>query len=156
MTVELWELIARESIRDLVARYNANGDAGRLAQVYELFAPDATMELAGDGATDAGGAGSAEARTYRGLDEIRTIFTGAVESFREASDTRDLPGYVRHCVTTHQIDLVDRTHATGRCYFFVIRAQGLDHWGRYLDRYEERDGRWLFTYRKVTTDGWAS
>ena len=23
-----WELLARESIRDLVARYNANGDSG--------------------------------------------------------------------------------------------------------------------------------
>lgn len=142
--MELWELTARESIRDLVARYNANGDTGRLDQVFELFAPDATMEIAGDGV---------DVRAYRGLDEIRTIFTGAVESFREASDARARPGYLRHCVATHQIDLVERVRARGRCYFFVIRAQGLDHWGRYVDQYEERDGRWLFTYRKVTTEG---
>ena len=32
------ELIARESIRDLVARYNANGDSGRFDQVVELMA----------------------------------------------------------------------------------------------------------------------
>ena len=38
--MELWQLIARESIRDLVARYNANGDTGRFAQVRELFSPD--------------------------------------------------------------------------------------------------------------------
>ena len=36
--MELWELVARESIRDLVARYNANGDSGRFDQVLELFA----------------------------------------------------------------------------------------------------------------------
>jgi hypothetical protein len=142
--VELWELIAREGIRDLVARYNANGDSGRLAQVFELFVPDATMEIAGDGV---------DARTYRGIDEIKTIFTGAIESFRDEASTRSQPGYVRHCVTTHQIDLVDRQRATGRCYFFVVRTNGLDHWGRYVDEYEERNGRWLLRARKVTTEG---
>ena len=29
--MQLWELTARESIRDLVTRYNSNGDAGRFA-----------------------------------------------------------------------------------------------------------------------------
>jgi len=142
--MELWELMAREGIRDLVSRYNSNGDTGRLAQVFELFAPDATMQIGGDGG---------EARTYRGIEEIKTIFTGAVETFRETAGKRAQPGYVRHCIATHQIDLVDEEHAKGRCYFFVIRANGLDHWGRYLDDYEARDGRWLFSYRKVTTEG---
>ena len=32
-------------------------------------------------------------------------------------------------------------------------AHGLDHWGRYMDEYEQRGGRWVFTRRKVTTDG---
>lgn len=142
--MELWELTAREAIRDLVARYNANGDAGRIPQVLDLFAPDATMEIA---SADGG------ARTYRGRDEIETIFTAAIDTFREAAEHRSQPGYLRHCVATHQIDVVDEHHATGRCYYFVLRAQGLDHWGRYVDEYEQRDGRWLFMYRKVTTDG---
>jgi hypothetical protein len=142
--MELWELLARESIRDLVTRYNSNGDTGRLAQVFELFTPDATMEITSEGG---------ETRTYRGIEEIKTIFTGAMETFREASDKRAQPGYLRHCIATHQIDLGDQRHAKGRCYFFVIRANGLDHWGRYVDEYEERDGRWRFTYRKVTTEG---
>src|SRR3954454_4093763 len=62
--MEHWELAAREAIRDLVARYNANGDAGRFAPVVELFAPDAVMDV-GDGGT------------YTGHAEILTIFTGA-------------------------------------------------------------------------------
>ena len=43
--MEHWELSARESIRDLVARYNANGDSGRFDPMLALFAEDATMEL---------------------------------------------------------------------------------------------------------------
>jgi hypothetical protein len=143
-SMESWELLARESIRDLVTRYNSNGDSGRIPQVLELFTPDATMEITSEGG---------ETRTYRGIDEIETIFTGAIETFRAEADELSQPGYVRHCIATHQIDLGDRQHAKGRCYFFVIRANGLDHWGRYVDQYEERDGRWRFTYRKVTTEG---
>jgi SnoaL-like domain len=142
--MEPWELAAREGIRDLVTRYNSNGDSGRIAQVLELFAPDATMEITSEGG---------ETRTYRGMDEIETIFTGAIETLRAEADQRAQPGYLRHCVTTHQIDIGDGQHATGRCYFFVIRANGLDHWGRYVDEYEESDGRWRFSYRKVTTEG---
>ena len=145
--MELWELNARESIRDLVTRYNSNGDTGRVPQVIELFAPDATMDLlSGDGGV----------QTYRGPDEIATIFTGARDRFSSAADARGEPRYLRHCVFTHQIDFDDQTHARGRCYYQVLMAHGLDHWGRYFDEYEDRDGRWLFTNRKVTTDGRAA
>lgn len=146
--MELWELDARESIRDLVTRYNSNGDSGRFEQVMALFAPDAVMET--------GSGGDGEARTYRGIEEIRTIFTGAKDHFGAGFERKGTPAYLRHCVFTHQIDIVDRTHATGRCYFQVLMAHGLDHWGRYFDEYEQRDGRWVFTRRKVTTDGRVS
>lgn len=66
------------------------------------------------------------------------------------------PAYVRHSVSTHQIDFVDAGHATGRAYFHVIKAHGLDHWGRYLDRYQEIDGHWRFTFRRAAADGHAA
>src|SRR5437868_636115 len=62
--MEHWEVAARDAIRNLVARYNANGDSGRFPPVVELFAPDAVMDV-GDG------------RVYTGRDEILTVFTGA-------------------------------------------------------------------------------
>ena len=37
----------------------------------------------------------------------------------------------------------------------MITDVGLDHWGRYVDEYEMRDGRWVFTHRKVTMDGYV-
>jgi hypothetical protein len=50
--------------------------------------------------------------------------------------------HVRHSTTTHQIDLVDETHANGRLYFFVVTDIGLDHWGRYVDSYVSLNGQW--------------
>ncbi len=128
--------IAREAIRDLVARYNANGDSGRFAQVRELFTADAVMAIEGD-------------RSYSGIDEIMTIFTGT------KSNTSGKLTHVRHFTSTHQIDLIDATHATGRAYFAVLTDIGLDHWGRYVDTYTRTNGRWLFASRKVSVDGWS-
>ena len=59
-----------------------------------------------------------------------------------------------HCVLNHAIDLVDDRHATGEVYnvTYLLRAadggRQLDTWwGRYLDRYECRDGRWAIVHR---------
>jgi hypothetical protein len=134
--MELWELMARESIRDLVARYNANGDTGRFDHVMELFAEDAAMDVEGMG-------------LKTGLDEIRTVFTGA----RDGAIYGEHPVYVRHMTSTLQIDLVDEKRARGRCYYYVITDVGLDHWGRYIDEYETVDDTWRFAHRKITVDG---
>lgn len=142
--MELWELVARESIRDLVARYNANGDSGRFEQMLTLFADDGVMELV---------ATSGEVRRYEGVEEIATIFIGTKAGWDDAAAATHTPHHIRHFVATHQIDLVDATHATGRSYYAVIMGHGLDHWGRYLDDYEERDGRWRITHRRALSDG---
>lgn len=138
--MENWEVTAREAIRDVVTRYNANGDTGRFEQVMECFADDAVMITPGG--------------EYRGKDEILTIFTGAQDHLEAtAQATVAPPAYVRHHTSTHQIDLIDETHAKGRCYFNVITPIGLDHWGRYVDEYRVVDGRWLFSSRRVSVDG---
>jgi hypothetical protein len=62
---------------------------------------------------------------------------------------------MRHHTATLQIDLIDNTHARGRCYYQVLMHHGLDHWGRYIDEYEMHDGRWRFSRRRVTLDGYV-
>ncbi len=150
--MELWELIARESIRDLVARYNANGDSGRFEQMLSVFANDASMELVVDG----------DVRRYDGIDQVATIFTEAKDSFAKAADgsadrsraeNSGAQHHVRHFTATHQIDLVDESHARGRCYFLVLMPHGIDHWGRYIDEYGVRDERWVITRRRAQVDG---
>ena len=133
--MQLDDLLAREAIRDLVARYNAYGDSGLFDRMMELFAPDAVLEIRGS--------------PNEGHDEIRAVFTG-VADHTSAGDGG--PAYLRHCTSTHQIDLVDATTATGRCYFFVLTRVGLDHWGRYLDDYRMVDGEWRFARRRVLVD----
>ena len=133
--MDLWELIARESIRDLVARYNSNGDSGRFDQVLELFAPDAVMEIDG--------------RAYNGRDEIRTIFATAADAVQRWPE----PVIMRHNTATLQIDIASPTEASSRCYYYVIMSHGLDHWGRYIDDYGVIDGEWRFIRRREFWDG---
>jgi hypothetical protein len=137
--MEIWELLARESVRDLVARYNANGDTGRFDQVVELFAPNAIMDI-GDG------------QPKNGREEIRTIFTGALDGARFG----DHQVYLRHVTGTLQIDILDQATVRSRCYYFVITDVGLDHWGRYFDEFRLVDGAWKFSHRRVTVDGRSS
>lgn len=134
--MEIWELIARESIRDLIARYNANGDSGRYAQVAELFAADAVYEV--EGVTHLGAAG---------VFEVMTAAASAMGGGEGA------PSVVRHLTSTTQIDVADETHASARSYYLVVLPNGPDHWGRYLDTYCTIEGRWRFASRKVTLDG---
>lgn len=134
--MEGWELEAREDIRDLVARYNVNGDAGRIDALMTLFAEDAVMEVVGQ-------------RVYRGSTEIRALFTGATGD-GDAGDTVQL---LRHHVSTHLIDLEGHERASGRSYFVVYTRDGVDHWGRYLDTYRKVSQRWRFTSRRVEVEG---
>ena len=59
-----------------------------------------------------------------------------------------------HCILNHAIDVVDDTHARGEVYnvTYLLRPAGggrqLDTWwGRYVDRYECRNGRWAIVHR---------
>jgi hypothetical protein len=133
--LQVSDLLAREAIRDLVIRYNSYGDSGLFDRMIGLFAPDADLEINGV--------------AYHGIGELRRVFNGVRD---HTSRPGGRPAYLRHCTATHQIDLVDETTATGRCYFFVLTAVGLDHWGRYLDGYSVVDGEWRFTQRRVLTD----
>jgi uncharacterized protein (TIGR02246 family) len=139
--MEIWQLAARESIRDLVARYNASGDSGRFDETLALFTEDAVIEVV-------------PGRSYTGRDEIRSLFSGAAKTpAAPLSGESGRRGFLRHYTATHQIDLSGPDEARGRSYYAVLTEAGLDHWGRYVDRYVRRDDRWLFLHRHVTLDG---
>jgi hypothetical protein len=128
--MELWEVAARERIRDLVAHYNLAGDRGWVDDMMSLFAPDASLCI--DGVE------------HSGHDAIRSVFTDA---------KGPNPELVRHHTATLWIEVASPEQATARCYFQVLTVNGLDHWGRYTDRFGCVDGRWLFTHRAVRVDG---
>src|SRR3954469_25986280 len=113
--METWELVARECIRDTVARYNHAGDAGRFDDMVACFADDGEL-------TVVGGA------THHGRDALRRFFSGV-------GDTAPGFTHLRHCVTNLLIDVESASSATAASYFEVITDIGLDHWGRYRDAF---------------------
>jgi len=134
--VELTELVARESIRDIVARYNSLGDSGRVGEMMALFADDARLEVPGRDPLE-------------GVAAIRDFFLSVTEAAPDAAPLRSL----RHHTATHRIELETATTARGSCYFAVYTQDGLDHWGCYKDTYRLCAGSWLFSSRTVRLDG---
>ncbi|MFN8025598.1 MAG: nuclear transport factor 2 family protein [Acidimicrobiia bacterium] len=138
--MELWEIDAHVQIRNLVATYNANGDSGRFDEMVQVFSPDGVLEAGGG--------------THRGRDAIIRFLTGVADGPAATPSAAPPPrSYVRHMVATHKIDVLSADEATGYAYYQVITKIGLDHWGRYFDRYENVDGTWLIAHRRATTDG---
>ena len=134
--MEIWEVVARESIRATLARYNAAGDRGQLAELAGCFAPDGVLRFTRDDEA----VGPAEIER-----QLSELTLRAKESGRSK--------YVHHHVSALDIELTSQTEARVRSYFHVITERGLDHWGRYDDIVVDCGDRWLIKDRRVSTDG---
>jgi SnoaL-like domain len=131
----MWELVARERIRDTLARYNWSGDAGRLEGLSEAFCTDGVLEIRGF-------------EPLSGRSEI-VRFLGGVTGGIAAGSAKPI---VRHNVTNVSfIELASDT-AQVASYFTVITNIGLDHCGRYRDTLVPVGDAWLIKHRKVSTD----
>jgi hypothetical protein len=135
----MWELVAREHIRDMLARYNWSGDAGRIDDLAETFCADGVLEIRG-------------AEPLRGRAAI-VGFLGEVTGNVAAST--DLTPIVRHNVTNVLFNEVTTDRAQVSCYFAVVTHIGLDHIGRYRDTLVPDGDTWRIKHRKVSTD-WAA
>lgn len=140
--MQVWELSARENVRDLIARYNAYGDGGKMAELMELFAEDAVMDMDGD--------------VYEGREAIAGGFRSAGRDFvayaKQSGAPRDLP-VIKHYTATSVITVEAADTARCQSYFLVLMHQGLDHWGTYTDVFREIDGRWYIQDRRVKVEG---
>jgi hypothetical protein len=136
--MDVEELIAREEIRTLIARYNHAGDRGRLDELLACFGQDGVMELEG-------------IAPLQGRAAIRRHLAGVMESFAAATERAIL----RHHVSSVSIELVSPLEARAHSYFAVFTEVGLDHWGRYTDHFACMDGCWHIAHRRVRVDGAA-
>lgn len=137
--MQMWELAAREQIRDTLARYNWSGDAGRLDGLAETFCTDGVLEIRG-------------VDPLRGRREI-TAFLGGVTG-RVATDG-DVKPIVRHNLANVLFTALTPSEARVSSYFTVVTHIGLDHCGRYRDTLVPADGTWMIKHREVSTD-WAA
>ncbi len=153
-------MVARESIRDLIARWNYSGDARRMDEMVMVLAPDAEFQ-------------AVDGDVLRGREAVLRFLTGVGRDDGEAPadprpaphDGRYLPAgtrpSIRHFTSNPRITFESETRAQVRTYYAVLSSFGLDHWGRYIDEVGVVDGEWLITKRVITTDGvdpegWAS
>lgn len=117
---------AHIQIQQLAQRYAFAVDARDLDTVVSLYVPDIAR-------ADMAGSGRAELKKL--LDERMKLFYRTM-----------------HQVVAHAIDLVDADHATGKVYTRAEHERG-DEWIDmavcYFDRYERRDGTWLFASRSL-------
>ena len=134
--MEPWELGARENIRETIARYAHAADTGRFDELASLFAPEGVLEVANE-------------PPLVGRDAIREYLEGVGVALAGATTVP----LIRHHTSSVSIDVVGPDEARARCYFLAITEHGVDHWGRYRDRYVPDGDRWLFAHRFVRTDG---
>lgn len=137
--MEMWELIAREQIRDTLARYNWSGDAGRLDGLAETFCADGVLEIRGF-------------EPLRGRSQIVSFLSGVTGTVARKVDVRPV---VRHNVANVMFTALTRDAAHVSSYFTVVTNVGVDHVGRYRDTLVPDGDSWLIKHRKVSTD-WAA
>ena len=133
--MDVWELAAREEIRELVARYAHLADSGRFEEMVALFAENGVLEIDGR-------------EPVRGRHALLEFLNGVRESPRGR--------FIRHHVSSVRITVSAPGVAEGSSYFLVLTERGPDHWGRYRDRYALQGDRWVFTRRRVRVDRLAS
>jgi ketosteroid isomerase-like protein len=116
-------VVARDAIRQLVARYAVSVDARDLDTLVGLFVDDVQV-----------------GRDTSGRVALRSSFRASLSAV----------GVTILQVGTHVIDLVDADHATGIVYCSGQIQEG-DDWIHqsilYRDTYERRDGTWYFVRR---------
>jgi SnoaL-like domain len=138
--MQMWELVAREQIRDTLARYNWSGDAGRIDDLTRTFCADGVLEIRGR-------------QPLRGRTEIAAFLGGVTGSVATAADVKPV---VRHNVANVLFTGLTPDQAQVSCYFTVFTHIGLDHFGRYRDALVPDGDSWLIKHRKVTTDWTAA
>ncbi|MCX2929847.1 nuclear transport factor 2 family protein [Mycobacterium sp. CVI_P3] len=133
--MQMWEVVAREGIRDTLALYNWSGDAGRIEELTESFCPDGQLEVRGI-AVVTGRAAIAE-------------FLGGVTAPPAIAGVKRI---VRHTLTNIRFTELTPERAQVSSYFTVFTEIGLDHYGRYRDVLTPVAGNWLIARRFVSTD----
>jgi SnoaL-like protein len=114
-----------DAIRQLVSRYGMLADRRDLDTMASLFVEDVRVT-----------------RTETGRVALRALLEHLFRQFTTSI----------HFVGNHTIDFVDEDHAEGIVYSKAEHEYG-DQWIvmaiQYWDRYERRDGTWLFTGRQI-------
>jgi hypothetical protein len=138
MTVD--DLLAREAIRHVMARYTTAGDRLQVDDFVACFTNDAVIEsehVPPD-----------RAFRYVGVAAIRAW----QDRWRSGEGGTHQASFVRHHLSTSRIDLIGTGEAEARTYWVAWTDIGPDHAGLYLDRFRKVGDEWLIAHRRVRMD----
>ncbi len=138
-------LLAREAIRDTLAKYNVSGDRLRIDDYVSCFTEDGIME--------AEHRNPAFAFRYEGRAAIRAWQQRWLDATMQGGVHRAT--FARHHLSTSKIDLTGPDTADARTYWTAWTDVGPDHAGYYLDRFRKVGDLWLIAHRRVRED-WRS
>ena len=129
----LRELLDRDAITRLMARYADRIDANDPVGAAACFAPEGVGVYWGD---------------YHGREAIAERLTGILAAFHATS----------HHLTNVQIEVTGETTARAQSYVYAFHRlkdtfQHMHYWGRWVDELEKVDGEWLFARREVVGVG---
>jgi 3-phenylpropionate/cinnamic acid dioxygenase small subunit len=142
--LNLDELLAREAIRQTMARYTMAGDRLRADDFIAVFTEDAV--LASEGVEES------DVFRHEGREAIRAWISRW--SRRSAARSPDAT-FVRHHLSTSLIELTGPDTAKARTYWVAYTDIGADHCGYYIDIFRKTAEAWLIAERKVRLD-WRS
>lgn len=145
MTLE--ELLARESIRDTMARYNMAGDRLKLQDFIAVFTEDAVLESVNVAAQDS--------FCYRGKAAIHEWMSRWSQRSSDQQTRTHQATFVRHHLSTSVIELTGTNTARAKTYWVAYTDIGPDHAGHYLDEFRKTGDDWLISHRRVRLD-WRS
>jgi len=144
--MDLIELLDREGIRRTLANYTMSGDRLRVDEFIATFTEDAIFES--EGVT------TEKTFRYAGRDAIKAFISGWGRGAHDAQPVHQAR-FVRHHLSTCQIDLTGQESARSRTYWVAYTNLGPDHCGYYLDEFRKVGGQWLIAHRKVREDWMA-
>jgi hypothetical protein len=140
--MEVWELLVRQSVRHTISTYNFATDRGDLEGMSSCFTPSGSLTIRDDPPL----VGRAD------------ILSGLTQTLQNQSDRGARPQpttYIHHHVSSTHFGFVSESEVKTRSYFAVYTLIGLDHWGRYHDRFAPEHSGWLLTSRAIHVDGFA-
>jgi hypothetical protein len=144
----MWELVARERIRDSIALYNWSGDAFRLDGLTQAFCEDGALEVRGEPSRK----GRAAILEYLGGTRGTDGGEDARAALKAAAEASGVKKIVRHNIANLRFLELRPEQAKVSCYFTVFTEIGLDHYGRYRDTFVPVGEEWLIQHRFVSTD----
>jgi hypothetical protein len=135
------EFMARECIRQTMVNYTIAGDRLRGDDFIAVFTDEAVLES--EGVPDP------DAFRYEGRQAIHEWI------LRWGTDSSGAAGratFVRHHLSTSQIEFGGPDTAKARTYWVAYSDIGPDHCGYYIDVFRKTGERWLISHRKVRLD----